>query len=92
MVGGGGTSMQPSGQPPPKKALLTAPQSPTETDPWAPEVTQTQISAKNENGIFGITAWRGFRKVPAVEKHFDHFQCSKKNFSARSAPEFIITD
>ena len=31
--------------------------------PWAPEVTQTQKSAKNENGISGISASRGFRKI-----------------------------
>ena len=30
----------------------------------APEVTWTQIAAKNENGIFGISALRGFRKIP----------------------------
>ena len=39
------------------------PQNPTENDPRASEVTQTQKSAKNENGIFGISALRGFRKV-----------------------------
>ena len=39
------------------------PQNPTETDPQAPEVIQTRNSAKNENGIFGISASRGFRKV-----------------------------
>ena len=31
--------------------------------PRASDVTQTQKSAKNENGIFGISASRGFRKV-----------------------------
>ena len=37
------------------------PQNPTETDPRALEVTQTQKSAKNE--IFGFSVSRGFRKV-----------------------------
>ena len=36
------------------------PQSPTETDPRAPEVTRAHNSAKPENGIFGISALRGF--------------------------------
>ena len=59
-----GGSIEPSGRtPPPKGAQLTGPQNPTETDPRASEVTQTQKSAKNENGIFGISASREFRKV-----------------------------
>ena len=49
--------------PPPKRGQLTDPQNPTETDPRASEVTQTQKTAKNENGIFGISASKGFRKV-----------------------------
>ena len=54
--------------PPPKKAPTTGPH-PTETDLRAPDVTLTHNSAmvkmkmKNENGIFGISASRGFRKV-----------------------------
>ena len=53
---------------PPKKnkgSIDRTPKNPAETDPWAPEVTQTQNSAKkkNENGIFGISASRGFRKI-----------------------------
>ena len=46
-----------------KKAQVTGLPNPTETDPWAPEVTRNQNSAKNENGSFGISVWRGFRKV-----------------------------
>ena len=34
-----------------------------ETDPRASDVTQTQQWAKNENGLFGISASRGFTKV-----------------------------
>ena len=60
--GGGGVNRAPWLDPPPEGAQRD-PQNPTETDPRASEVTQTQKSAKNENGIFGISASRGFRKV-----------------------------
>ena len=50
--------------PPPKKgAQLTGPPNPTKTDPRAPELTQTQKTAKKWKWIFGISASRGFRKV-----------------------------
>ena len=62
-LGAGGVDTAPWLEPPPKKkGLIDGPQNPTETDPQASEVTQTQNSAKNENGIFGISASRGFRK------------------------------
>ena len=68
------------------RAQLTAPQGPTETDPWAPEVPRTPNSANNENGKFGVIASRGFRKDIICHVYvnvFDHFQCSKKTFGAR---------
>ena len=84
--GGGGRYSPLARRPPPpkKKAQLTPPpKNPTETDPQAPEVNRTQNSAKNENGIFGISAPRGFRKDIIChvfgENFFDNFQCSKKN-------------
>ena len=50
------------------------------------------LAKKNQNGIFGISVSRGFRKSSVamclVKKKIDHFQCSKKI----SGPEFIITD
>ena len=52
---------------------------PTETNPWALELTRTQNSAKNENGIFGISAPRGSREV-IICRVFDEKnlnQCSK---------------
>ena len=58
--GGGG------GSPPPpqkKRAQLTGPPKSYRDGPRAPEVTQTQKSGKRENGIFGISTSRGFRKV-----------------------------
>ena len=51
------------GTPPKKSSIDRPPQNPTEADPRAPEVIQTRNSAKNENGIFGISASRGFRKI-----------------------------
>ena len=48
---------------PPKKGSLTGPPKTYRDDPQAPEVTRTQNSAKNENGLFGISASRGFRKI-----------------------------
>ena len=94
--GGGDTALGVDHALPKKKAQLTAPQNPTETDHRATEVTQTQNSAKkkNENGIFGISASRAFRKVIIC-----HLFGGKKNtmfnaqkFSAPSAPDFRITD
>ena len=46
------------------------PQNPTKTDSRVSEVTQTQKSAKNENGIFGISALRGFRKAITCHDQF----------------------
>ena len=62
-VGGSVGSGWTAPPPPPKRADLTGPQNPTETDSWAPEVTRTQNFAKDENGIVGISALRGFRIV-----------------------------
>ena len=56
-------------------------------------MTQTQKSAKNENGIFGGVL-RGFGKViicHILGKKVDQFSCLK-NFSAPSTPVFIIND
>ena len=77
-------------------ALGLDPQNPTKTDPWSPEVTRTQDSAKNENGIFGISASRGFRTVIichvfGAKKKLIVFNALKK-LSPPSAPRFIITD
>ena len=72
-----------------KRKMDGPPKNPTKTDPRAPEVTQTENSAKNENGIFGISTSRGFRNVAFavyLVKKADHFQRSKKsevNFGAR---------
>ena len=92
--GGGGRGSPLAGLPQ-KKAQLTAPQNPTETDPRAPEVTQTQKLAKNENGIFGISASRGVRKSIAChvfgEKENGSFSMLKKVFGAFSA-RFTMTD
>ena len=61
---GGGGQYSPLARPPPqKKGSIDGPQNPTETDHQAPEVARTRKWAKNENGIFGISASRGFRKV-----------------------------
>ena len=50
--------------PPPKGLNRRDPQNPTEIDPTASEVIETQKSATmNENGTFGISVSRGFRKV-----------------------------
>ena len=46
--------------PPPERAQLTGPPKSYRDCARDPEVTQTQDSAKNENGIFGISASRGF--------------------------------
>ena len=96
LPGGGGRYSPLARTPlPKKKGSIDGPQNPTETDPRAPEVTQTRNSAKNENGIIGISALRGFKKVIICHvfggKKIDHFQCSKE-FSAPSVPEFITTD
>ena len=64
--GGGGGPYGPLARPPshPKKGSTDGPpKTPTETDPGAPEVTRTQNSAKNDNGNWGISASREFRKV-----------------------------
>ena len=60
--GGGGGSIEPFGRTPPQKGSIQDPQNPTETDPRASEVTQTQKSGE-KRGIFGISVSRGFRKV-----------------------------
>ena len=76
---GGGVDRAPWLDPPlpQKRAQLTGPPNPTETERRASEVTQTHKSAKNENGIFGISASRGFRKVIIChtfgEKKIDQF-------------------
>ena len=98
--GEGRGSTQPSGYTPPKQGLNRRPFPkilPRLTPPplWAPQVTQTQNGAKNENGIFGISASRGFRKVIicyvfGVDKKIHRFQCSNK-FSAPSG-QFILTN
>ena len=75
--GGGGVDRALWPDPPPKGLNWRDPQNPTETDPQASEVTQTQKSGKKENGIFGISASRGFRKVIIChvfgEKKIDQF-------------------
>ena len=57
-------------------------------------MTQTQKSGKKENGIFGISASRGFRKVIIchifAEKKSTKFN-AQKQFSAPLAPDFIMT-
>ena len=57
--GGGGARLRPKKQ----GSIDRPPQNPTEADPWAAEVTRTQNSAKNGNGILGISASGGFREV-----------------------------
>ena len=77
--------------PPPQGPIDGPPQNATETDPRTPEVIRTQNSAKNENGIFGISASAGSGNssfAMYLVKKIDHFQCSKKF----SAPEFKIND
>ena len=61
--GGGRYSPLARSPPPPKRVQLTGAPNPTETDPQALEVTRTGKSAKNANGICGISTSRGFRKV-----------------------------
>ena len=63
--GGGGGRYSPLASPPPpqKAQLMGQRRNPAKTDPRAVEVTRTQNSTKNENGILGISASRGFRKV-----------------------------
>ena len=62
---GAGVDRAPWLDPPfPQKGLnCRDPQNPTKIDPLASEVTQAPKSAKNENGIFGISASRGPRKI-----------------------------
>ena len=62
-IGGGGVDRAPWLDPPQRGLNWRDPQNPTDTDPRASEVTQTQKLAKNENGIFGISASRGLRKI-----------------------------
>ena len=52
--GGGGVdrALRPDPPPPTKRAQLTGPPKPTETDPWASEVTQTQKSEKKKKTGF----------------------------------------
>ena len=62
----GGGSIEPSGRTPPspkKGSIDRTPKILPSLTPRALEVTQTQKSGKKENGIFGISASRGFRKV-----------------------------
>ena len=90
----GGGAIQPLWLAPPQKGSIDGPpESPTETEPRAPEVTRTQNSAKNENGIFGISASRRFRKftICCVFGEKNHFPCSKI-FAAPLVPEFIIAE
>ena len=90
-----GGSISPLARPPPspKKRSIDRPFKSYQDTPPGPEVTWTQNSAANENGILGISASRGFRK-----NH--HLPCiwwggkltifnAHKNFSAQ---KFIITD
>ena len=90
-VGEGGCQYSPLARspPPPKGLNLRAPQNPTETDPRAPELTWTPNSAKNENGIFAISASRRFRKVIACHvfggEKIAYFQRTKKKFAAFGA-------
>ena len=77
--GGRGFDTAPGQTPPKKGSIDTPPQNLTETDSWAPEVIRTHKSAKNENGVFGISASRGFRKVIMCHGfggggEVDHFQ------------------
>ena len=65
---------------PPKGSIDGPPKILRRLTPRAPEVTRTQNSAKNENGIFGISASKGFRKaiichVFGQEKNLIFFQC-----------------
>ena len=98
MGGGGfdwgrGWSIQPSGLTPlhqNKSSINGAPQNPTETDPRAREVTRTQHSAKNANGIFEISVSRGFGKAVIchvfVETNLTIFN-AEENCSATLATE-----
>ena len=74
---GGGVDRAPWLDPPQKGLNWRDPQNPNETDPRALEVTQTQKSAKNANGIFGIRPLRGLRKIIIChifdEKNFGQF-------------------
>ena len=49
--------------PPPKRAELTGPSKSYQDDPWARRGDLDPKFGRNENGIFGISASRGFRKV-----------------------------
>ena len=96
--GGGGCSIQPFGWTPApiKRAIGGPPKILPRLTPGPPMVTWIQIWAQNENGILGIRASRGFRKVITChafdeKRERDHFQCSKE-FSVPSVPEFIIND
>ena len=96
--GGGRFSPLASPPPSPKKGSIDgAPKNPTETDPRAPEVTQTRNSAKKKmKRVFLESARRGGSERSSfamylVKQKIEHFQCSKR-FSAPSAPELIITN
>ena len=74
-------------EPPPQKGSIDgSPKILPRLTSRAPEVTRTR---KNENGIFGISASRGFREVFICHgfggKEIDYFQCSKKLFRGFSA-------
>ena len=90
--GGGNTALWLDPPLPQKMAQLTAP---TETDPWAPELTRTHDSAKNENGLLesahqGASEKSSFA-MSLVKKKWTIFNAPKK-FSAPSVPDFVITD
>ena len=74
--------------PPPKKAQLTGPRNPTETEPRAPEVTRTQKIRQKMKMVFLEPARRGGSEKSSfamdVVKNITIFNAS--------APEFIMTD
>ena len=88
--GGGGGAIEPPGWTPPEKAQLAGPPNPNETHPQALVETPTQKSAKNENGIFGISASRGFRKIIIChvfgDKNVDLFYAQKNSIAFGKAP------
>ena len=97
-VGGpstGGTAPLAGPSPPQKGSIDGPPQNPTETDIRAPEVTLTPNSEKNESGMFGISASRGFSKAIMCHGFSDNTNgpfSMLHQFSAPSASDFRITD
>ena len=87
--GGGGVHRASWLDPPPppsqERAQLTAPQNPTETDPWAPEVTGTEHFAKSERGNLIISGSRGFRKVIIWWRHTSYGDGDVASPRARTA-------